>query len=80
MQGAGHLKALLKKGYLRVVEGHRSGGKTRDGKPPRAYVLVDTEIVVTKKGGKVRVALTGPDVVMTREEWREWLGEVRSSS
>jgi hypothetical protein len=37
--------------------------------------LVDTEIMVIMNGGKVRVALTGPEVVMTREEWRKWLEE-----
>jgi hypothetical protein len=71
----GHIRALVKKGFLRPVHGHRSGAKTRDGKPPRAYVLVDTEVVVKLKGSKVRVALTGPEVVMTKEEWRQWLEE-----
>jgi hypothetical protein len=62
-------------GYLRAVEGHRSGAKTSAGKSPRTYVLVDSEIVVRRKGGKVRIVLTGPGVEMTREEWREWLEE-----
>jgi hypothetical protein len=70
-RGNAHIRPLVKKGYLRAVDGHRSGAARRDGKPPRAYVLVDVEILVKRKGGKVRIALTGPEVVMTREEWRE---------
>jgi SOS-response transcriptional repressor LexA len=34
-----HIRSLVKKGYLRAVEGHRSGSRRRDGQPPRAYVL-----------------------------------------
>jgi hypothetical protein len=36
---------------------------------------VDTEIVVKRKGGKVRIVLTGPGVEMSREEWRKRLEE-----
>ncbi len=70
-----HIRPLVRKGYLRAVEGHRSGAKTSKGKSTRAYVLVDTEIVVKRKGRKVRIVLTGPGVEMTREEWRGWLEE-----
>lgn len=42
---------------------------------PGMPVLVDTEVVVKRKGGKVRIDLTGPGVEMTRVEWREWLEE-----
>jgi SOS-response transcriptional repressor LexA len=69
-----HIRPLVKKGYLRAVDGHPSGAKTDEGKqPPRAYVLTDTEIVVKRKESKVRIVLTGPEVVMMREEWRQWL-------
>jgi SOS-response transcriptional repressor LexA len=68
-----HIRPLVRKGYLRAVEGHRSGAKTAQGNPPRAYVLTDTEIVLKRKGSNVRIVLTGPEVVMTREEWRKWL-------
>jgi hypothetical protein len=34
-----------------------------------------TEVVVKKKGGKVRIVLTEPGVEMTQEEWRKWLEE-----
>jgi hypothetical protein len=54
---------------------HPRGGKSKAGFGPRAYVLTDTEIVVAKKENAVRVALSGPDVVMSREEWRKWLEE-----
>jgi hypothetical protein len=70
-----HIRPLVRKGYLRAVEGHRSGAKTSEGKTPRTYVLVDTEIVVKRKGSKVRIVLTGPGVEMSREEWRKWLAE-----
>jgi hypothetical protein len=59
---------------------HRSGAKTSKGKTPRAYVLVDTEIVVKRKGGKVRIVLTGPGVEMTREEWRGVAGRETEES
>jgi hypothetical protein len=31
--------------------------------------------VIAKKDDKVRVALTGPGVVMTSDQWQEWLEE-----
>jgi hypothetical protein len=68
-----HTRPIVRKGCLRAVEGHRSGAKTSKGSTPRSYVLVDTEIVVKRKGSKVRIVLTGPGVEMTREEWRKWL-------
>lgn len=71
-----HIRPLLKKGYLRAVEGHRSGAKSSKGKGPRTFVLTDTEIVVKVKRGRVRVAFTGPAVEMTREEWQKWLEEM----
>src|SRR5580693_8951955 len=67
-----HIRPLVRKGYLRAVEGHRSGAKSSSGKGPRSYVLVDTEIVVRKKGRKVGITLTGPAVTMTRDEWQKW--------
>ena len=42
---------------------------------PRVYVLTDTEIVMKRKGSKVRIVLSGSGVEVTREEWREWLEE-----
>jgi hypothetical protein len=65
----------VKKGYLRGVPRFHRRGKLKTGGGPRAYVLTETEIVLSKKGDRVRVALTGPDVVMSREEWRQWLEE-----
>jgi hypothetical protein len=58
------------------VERTRVGAKTKKGRGPRTYVPVDAEIVLSKKGDRVRVALTGPVVVMTLEEWRQWLEEM----
>jgi hypothetical protein len=70
-----HIRALMRKGYLRAVAGYRGGTTRKDGQSSRAYILTDNEIVVKRKGGRVRVAMTGPDVVMSREEWRKWLQE-----
>ena len=67
-----HIRLMVRKGYLRGVQRNSKVKKRADY---QTYVPTDAELVVQKKGGQVRIAMTGPGVEMTRDEWRKWLKE-----
>jgi SOS-response transcriptional repressor LexA len=66
-----HYRALVKKGLLRAVPGR--GGHRRDGAPALAYVPAKPTLAVLREGQSVRVAMSGPGVSFTAEEWQQWL-------
>jgi SOS-response transcriptional repressor LexA len=70
-----HIRLLVKKGYLRGVPAHHRDVKKRTTAERVTYVLTDPELVVKTKGERVRIAMTGPGVEMSRDEWKEWLEE-----
>ena len=68
-----HIRLLLKKGYLRAVPAHHRDVQNRTKAAYVTYVLADPELVVKGKGGRVRIAMTGPGVEMSKADWEEWL-------
>jgi hypothetical protein len=63
-----HLVPLVKKGWLRRVQIHRTGPKGGFG-----YAPVDSEIVATLRPQGVRVVISGPDATLSLPAWRSWL-------
>jgi SOS-response transcriptional repressor LexA len=59
-----HLRALIRKGYLRAVDHRRGAGK--------CYVPAAPELVAQRDGPVVRVGTTGP-LVLSVEQWEAWL-------